>query len=122
MVHRSGCGFVSFKNRNDAEDFALSISQNGLNSNASTAGLVIFERYPVRVSWSTIKALPVNKDEQAKLNMVAVKAMKQLADRDRENKKRKPERQVERKDKKRAPMAEKKTTNAYKAISDDFEL
>ncbi|ODV82460.1 uncharacterized protein CANTADRAFT_88354 [Suhomyces tanzawaensis NRRL Y-17324] len=85
IIHKARCGYVSFTTREAAEAFADSINANGLNSNKSTAGLVLLDnRHPMRVAWGKPRPLGVTNDEHYKISLVVEKVMKQLAEKDRE--------------------------------------
>lgn len=71
VVHSGKFGFVEFTKRSSAEAFAKSISTK------KGPGLLVLERYAVRVVWSEVMALPPN--EYKKISLVVDKVMVQLA-------------------------------------------
>lgn len=115
VVHRAQCAYVTFLKRAAAESFAQAVSENGLNANKSTAGLLILERYPVRVAWGNPRPLGTTNDEHSKISMVVAKVMSQLADKDNG---------VKHNGAKDNGTKQKKKTEQkrYKAASEDLEL
>lgn len=87
IVQRARCGYVTYVDRLSAEKLALSVKQNGLNSNMGTAGLAIVGNQPVRISWGNPQPLGKSNDDQIKISLVVSKVMKQLSERDVQAKK-----------------------------------
>lgn len=112
LVHRAKCGFISFVSRKAAEEFALSISKNGLNENPSKAGLLLLDnKFPLRVAWGKSKSLGSTNEEHRKIGLVVMKVMKQLA-----------ENNLHLRDKKIKSKSLKKPTSTSKFITNDKEV
>lgn len=130
IVHKAKCGYVVFDSRSDADKCASAISSNGLNSNLATAGLILVNSQPVRVSWGNSQPLGRNNDEQAKIAQVVTKVMKQLAERDalqkgKRTKKLNGSHSTKRQkleSQERTDKETKEVKQSYKALSRDLEL
>lgn len=120
IIHRARCGYVSYRDRAAAEVCANFVALNGLNSNLKTAGLALIDNQPVRISWGAPQKLGNNIEEQTKIALAVTKIMKQLAERDAQQKRRGNETL---KRQKVAPKAKTKEEQpAYKALAPDVEL
>ncbi|EGV60867.1 hypothetical protein CANTEDRAFT_100173 [Yamadazyma tenuis ATCC 10573] len=83
IIHKAKCGFVSYTSRQSAENLANSVSENGLNKNRSTPGLLLLRKsIPVRIAWSEVKQLGISSSEHKKIALVVNKVMEQLAEKD----------------------------------------
>lgn len=90
ITHRSRCGFVTFGSRAEAEKFAEKLETAKISTSSKTAALVVLERkYPVRFCWGAPKPLGSSGTEQGKIGAVVGKVMKQLAEKDASEGKRK---------------------------------
>lgn len=106
VVHRARCAFVTFLKRSSAESFALHVLEKKISGGDVTAGLVILEKYPVRIAWGNPRLLGTTNDQHSKIGLVVTKVMQQLADKDSGLK-----------PKKKSPEPKR-----YKAASEDVEL
>ncbi|KAK6464986.1 Pre-mRNA-splicing factor SLT11 [Scheffersomyces coipomensis] len=127
ILHNAKCGYLTFTTRQAAENFASDINSNGLNTNKSTAGLVVLEgKYPIRVSWGKVQPLGTSNDEHHKLSLVVNKVLKQLSEKDtRTESKPKQSSKVttpKSKNKSKKPLEIKSAPTKYKAIRSDYEL
>lgn len=125
ILHRAQCGFASFTTRKSAEGFASSISDNGLNKNKTTPGLLILDnKYPLRVSWSKQRSLGNTNEEHNKLSLVITKVMKQLAEKDKATIDGNPKNSKSntKQSGKRNQEVIKPSTVKYKASRSDFEI
>lgn len=87
MVHRAKCAFVTFSSRKLAEEFAAAVDKNGYNVNKKTAGVLVIEKYSMRVVWGNPMKLGHTNDEQKKIRLVADSVMRQLAEKDKKREK-----------------------------------
>lgn len=112
IAHRARCGFVTFETKSDADKFAKKLESVKISKSSKTAALVILEKkYPVRFCWGAPKPLGGSGAEQGKIGAVVVKVMKQLAEKDASEGKRK--RKTVSEEPRKAP---KKTYNAEREI------
>lgn len=132
IIHRARCGYVTYQGRQLAEKCAEFIARNGLSSNPNTAGLVLIDHQPVRISWGNSQKIGKNNEEHAKVALVVSKVMKQLAERDSKLHGKKARTRGDKPLSKRQknselsgpPKENQKTpkTESYKALSKDIEL
>ncbi|KAK6204274.1 Pre-mRNA-splicing factor SLT11 [Scheffersomyces amazonensis] len=129
IIHKAKCGFITFTTRSAAEKFAEDISNNGLNQNDSTAGIVIFEgNHPCRVSWGKVQPLGTSNQEHAKLSIVVSKVLKQLAEKDiKQDKSRNitdktSQRQLPSTGAQKKIKNSKSNNNQYKSLRSDYEI
>lgn len=80
MVHRAKCAFVTFTTKKAAQEFAAAIHDNG---SKKAAGLLVIEKYSMRVAWGQPAKLGYTTDDQKKISLVADSVMRQLAGKDR---------------------------------------
>lgn len=106
VVHRARCAFVTFLKRSSAEAFALHVRQEKISRSDTTAGLIILEKYPVRIAWGNPRLLGTTNDHHNKIGLVVTKVMQQLADKDSGLK----------------PKRKTPEPKVYKAASADVEL
>lgn len=106
VVHRARCAFVTFLKRSSAEAFALHVAEKKVSRNNSTAGLIILDKYPIRIAWGNPRPLGTSNDQHSKIGLVVNKVMQQLADKDSGVK----------------PKKKTPEPKAYKAASEDVEL
>ncbi|KAL6449849.1 SLT11 Pre-mRNA-splicing factor SLT11 [Candida maltosa Xu316] len=101
--YESRCGYITFEDKQSANSFAESINENGLNTNKTTAGLVIIENNPMRVCFGKQRPLPRTTNDKKKLNGVVTKVMKQLTEKDKKS------------------SSQGTPPTQYKALQDDYE-
>lgn len=129
IIHRARCGYVMYQNRALAEKCASYISEYGLSSNPNTAGLVLVDNQPIRISWGNSQKIGKNNEEHVKVALVVSKVMKQLAERDSKLRGMKRHQGEEKSHKKQKTVSgtsgsSKESTKAvsYKALSKDVEF
>lgn len=86
IIHRAKCGYIVFETREIADKFALHLAEVKLNSNNNPALVILDKKYPVRFTWGEPIDLEVSNDEQTIIGQVVTRAMKQLAEKDKDKK------------------------------------
>lgn len=94
ITHRARCGFITCASREEAEQLASKLASLRISRSDTTAALVVLEKkYPLRICWGASKPLLGSNSEHGKIGAVVMKVMKQLAEKDsNERPKRKRER------------------------------